>query len=64
MKKKDRYIIRKYVMASSAQEAIKLDKKYKPQDVWIDEDYKKDNQLSSCVGFDDGYRPGQEEDDE
>jgi len=41
MKKKDRYIIRKYVMASSAQEAIKLDKKYKPQDVWIDEDYKK-----------------------
>ena len=54
--RKDRYIIRKYVMARSAAEAIRLDKKAKPMDVWVDEDWKKENQLTSAVGFDDGYR--------
>lgn len=55
--KKDRYIIRKYVMARSAAEAIRLDKITKPADVWIDDDYKKDNkELASAIGFDDGHR--------
>lgn len=54
--KKDRYIIRKYVMARSAAEAIRLDKITKPADVWIDDDWKKENKdLASCVGYDDGH---------
>ena len=57
MIKKDRYIIRKYIMAGSAVEAIRLEKKQKVHDVWIDEKYKEDNQeFASCIGFDDGHR--------
>lgn len=41
MKKKQQYIIRKYVMASSAIEAIKLEAKAPVSDVWLDDDWKK-----------------------
>lgn len=52
MKNKDRYIIRKYVYATSAIGAIKLDKKCPVHDVWIDNDYKKeDTELASAIGF-------------
>lgn len=50
---KKRYIIRKYVMAKSAEEALKKERKMIPDDVWIDEDWKKDNpkNLESAIGF-------------
>lgn len=32
-----RYVVKKYVMARSAQEALKLEPKVKPDDVWLDE---------------------------
>ena len=32
-----RYIVRKYVMAKSAQEAMRLEKKFKVDDVWLDD---------------------------
>ncbi len=40
-------------MASSASEAIKMDNKTPPHDVWIDDDWKKkgNEQLSSAIGF-------------
>jgi len=63
--KKDRYIIRKYVMARSAQEAIRLDKITKPADVWIDDEWKnKHETLASAVGFDDGHSGKDSFDDE
>lgn len=43
------FIVRKYILASSAKEAIKKDKTTPVDDVWVDEDFKK--QLSSAVGF-------------
>lgn len=41
------YVIRKYITASSAQEAIKLDKKFPVDDVWLDEEFKKQR----IIGF-------------
>jgi len=40
-------------MANSAMEAIKKEKKHSPDDVWIDEDWKKNNddKVSSSIGF-------------
>jgi len=51
--KTKRFIVRKYIMAKTAAEALKLERRYRPDDVWVDEDWKKDhgNQLSSCIGF-------------
>ena len=34
------YIVRKYIMAKSAKEAIKLDSKAEVDDCWVDEDWK------------------------
>lgn len=45
-----KYILKKYVTASSALEAIKLDKKTPVQDVWVDEEDKKEEK-TSCIGF-------------
>jgi len=56
MKKKPlekRYIVRKYIMAVSAKQAIKLDKKFEPDDAWLDdkwiEQQSKDN--APAIGF-------------
>lgn len=40
-------------MAKSAQDALKKEKKVLPDDVWVDEDWKKENpnQLESIIGF-------------
>lgn len=48
-----RFVIKKYIMAKSAHEALKKERKVRPDDVWIDEDWKKDNpnQLVSAIGF-------------
>lgn len=53
MKEKKRFIVRKYVMAKTAQEALRIERKFRPDDVWVDEDWKKDNpnKLESAVGF-------------
>jgi len=39
------YIIRKYIKAKSAKQAINLDKKYPVDDVWVDEDFKKTTEI-------------------
>lgn len=44
------FIVRKYIKARSASEAIKKDKTVPVHDVWIDEDWKK-NSLASAIGF-------------
>jgi len=48
-----RFIVRKYIMAKSAKEAIKKDKTTMPDDVWVDDEWKKENpnQLVSAIGF-------------
>lgn len=47
-----RYIIRKYVMASSLNQAIKLDKTTPVGECWIDSDYKEEEkQLTPAIGF-------------
>lgn len=58
MAKKDqikhkRYIIKKYIMATSAHDALKRERRYRPDDVWVDDDWKKENpnQLQSAIGF-------------
>lgn len=43
------YVVKKYIFARSASEAIRKDKKTPAEDVWIDEDYKK--QLIGAIGF-------------
>lgn len=54
-KKKDikqLYIVRKYIWAKNAQQAIKLDKKFLPNDVWVDDEWKKtSNQPHDAIGF-------------
>jgi len=37
------FILRKFIKANSAEEAIKKDKVTKPDEIWVDEDWKKDN---------------------
>lgn len=53
IKEQKLYIIRKYIRASSAQEAIKLDKIKPVDDVWVDDDWKKGQapNLASAIGF-------------
>lgn len=47
-----RYIVRKYVMASSAIEAIKLSDNCPVADVWIDEQWKSQQEIPvSNLGF-------------
>ena len=53
------FVIRKYVMAKSAKDAIRKDKTLPVDDVWIDSDWQKrqTEQLASAVGF---YQPNEE----
>ncbi len=44
------FVVRKYIMAKSATEAIRKDKKHPVEDVWIDEKWK-DNNLTVTIGF-------------
>jgi hypothetical protein len=50
---KKRYIVRKYVMAQSAADAIKQERKRSPDDVWIDEEWMKNNPQAESrpIGF-------------
>ena len=51
--KEKRYIVRKYIMATSIQQALKKEKRSKPDDCWVDEDFKKEHpeNLVSAIGF-------------
>jgi len=40
-----RFIVRKYIMAQSAADAIKKDKLAPVFDVWVDDDFKRDNEI-------------------
>jgi hypothetical protein len=44
-----RFIVRKYIMAQSAADAIKKEKIAPVFDVWVDDDYKKDNEIGFTV---------------
>lgn len=49
---KDRYIIRKYVMAKSVSGALRKEKSTPVHDCWIDDEWKKNHEeLASCIGF-------------
>ena len=37
------FVIQKYIVASSIKEAIKIDKLIMPDEIWLDEDWKKAN---------------------
>lgn len=50
--KPKRYIVRKYIMARSASEALRKERKTRPDDVWVDDEWKKDNkELASAIGY-------------
>ena len=52
MKDQKRFILRKYVMASNAREALRKDKTSEVDDVWVDDDWKKlHDQANKDVGF-------------
>lgn len=48
-----RYVIRKYIMASSASEALKKERKYKADDVWLDEKWTEQQSRDNApaIGF-------------
>jgi hypothetical protein len=52
-KEKKLFIVRKYIMAKSATEAIKMDKLTPVDDVWVDDEWKKGQEarLESSMGF-------------
>lgn len=55
MKKKllKRFIVRKYIMVTSAHEALKVERKYRPDDCFVDTDWMRENpnKLESAFGF-------------
>ena len=48
-----RYIIRKHIVAKSASDALKKERKYKADECWIDEDWAKQQNIQnpSAIGF-------------
>lgn len=44
---KQLYIVRKYIMAKSAQDAIRKDKLAPINDIWLDEEWKKNQLLTT-----------------
>lgn len=47
------FVVRKYVMADSAAQALRKERNQKPDDCWLDEDYKKNavQELKPAIGF-------------
>lgn len=47
------FIIRKYVMAKSVQDALRKEKTHLPDDCWIDEEYRRmrTQEKSPAIGF-------------
>ena len=54
------YVVRKYIKAISAAQAIRKDKATPVHDVWIDETWHK-NELAGAIGFDNGVNKEEEE---
>jgi hypothetical protein len=50
MNNKKLFVVRKYIMAKDAVEAIKIDKITKPDDIYIDSDWKEKN-MTIDMGF-------------
>lgn len=49
---KKQYVVRKYIFAASALEAIKLEKKYRVDEVFVDDEWKKAQDATKPVsGF-------------
>lgn len=42
-----RFIVRKYIFATCAQDALKKEKSVLPDDVWLDEQWKAENDFQS-----------------
>ncbi len=53
MKNQKRFIVKKYIMATSAHEALKKERRVRPDDVWVDDDWKKENSVNlvSAIGY-------------
>lgn len=50
--KEKRYIVRKFVMAMSAKEALEKERDLMPDEVFVDDEWQKGNkEFSSAVGF-------------
>lgn len=45
------FIVRKYIVAKSALDAIKKDKVSPVADVWVDESFKESQQGAAAIGF-------------
>ena len=47
------FVVKKYVMAKSAAEAIRKERTIAPDDVWVDDDWRKANKdnLAEAIGF-------------
>jgi hypothetical protein len=43
MNLKKLFIVRKYIMATDIQHAIRLEKSHKPDDIWMDDEWRKAN---------------------
>ncbi len=52
-KKQKLFVIKKYIMAVSAVEALKKEWRYRPDDCWVDEQWRTENKVSlpSAIGF-------------
>lgn len=55
MKKKfeKRFVVKKYIMATSVQEALSKERRFRPDEVFIDDEWMKKNpeRLESVIGF-------------
>lgn len=45
-----RFVVRKYIMATSAQDALRKEKNVRPDDVWVDAEWTPEEEIKS-VGF-------------
>lgn len=47
------YIVRKYIMAKSASEALKKERRVIPDDVWVSDEWLRENknELTSAIGY-------------
>lgn len=51
-KLKKLFVVRKYIWATNAEDAIRADKLHKPDDVWVDETWKANQQTpKNAIGF-------------
>jgi hypothetical protein len=53
MKKDKLFVIKKYVMAPNAKAALRKERKTEVDDIWIDDDWRKNSKdnLAAAIGF-------------